>query len=106
MIPNRTKEIKKIRIENSNPVIPIKDILGFKKINITRKKISFLKKILFWFSNNFFKLNIIIKLEKKLTIELKAMIDKIAYSLKTILKKEHISPNILLVTRVFCSSKL
>ena len=44
-MPNKTRDIKKTNIENSNPTIPIKEILGFKKIIIVIKKISSLENI-------------------------------------------------------------
>ena len=54
----------------------------------------------------FLRLKNIIKLEKTLTIELKNIIDKIAYSLNKYLKEAQIKPNILLVVAEFISSKL
>tara|TARA_B100000427_G_C15414477_1_gene553512 strand:- start:115 stop:426 length:312 start_codon:yes stop_codon:yes gene_type:complete len=44
--PNKTKDINKTKIENSNPAILIIEILGLRKVTTTRKKISFLEKIL------------------------------------------------------------
>ena len=46
------------------------------------------------------------KLEKKLIILLKAIIDKIAYSLNINLRIAQIKPNILLVVAEFNSSRL
>ena len=54
----------------------------------------------------FLRLKNIIKLERTLVIELKNIIDKIAYSLNTYLNEAQIKPNILLVVAEFISSKL
>ena len=43
----KTDKTNNTKIENSNPTMPIMEILGFKKIKTVRKKISFLKNTLF-----------------------------------------------------------
>ena len=95
--PNKTKDIKKTNIENSNPTIPIIKILGFKNNIIIRKIIFFSESIFFCKLNKFWILLKINKLEKKLNMLLKMIIDKIACSLNICLKNAHINPYILLV---------